>query len=138
MCGSPARVYVALGAIQAHGLVAQRNEPRRLEVAGLARLNLWIAGLLHDERQPSDLELGAGGNDQIGAARAGDEARLSLHVVRILEPIRGDIHIDLVAAELLHERAPLRNRREDVERAPCGHGGRQEECQEKVTDHDHS
>ena len=108
-------MHVAFGAIESRRLVEQGHERRGLEVAGLPRLDLGIAGLLQHQRQPSDLELGAGGDDEVGAARARDQARLRLDVVRVLQRVGRDVDLDLVAAELVDERAPLGNCRKDVE-----------------------
>ena len=68
-------MHVAFGAVEARRLFQHRHVARGLEVAGLARLDLRIARLLRDQRQPADLELGAGGDDEIGVARARDQAR---------------------------------------------------------------
>ena len=116
MCGLPPRVDVAFGAVEARRLFEQRHVARRLEVARLARLDLRIAGLLRHERQPADLELGAGRDDEVGAARARDEARLRLDVMRVLQRVGRGVDVDLVAAQLLRERAPFGHRGEHVER----------------------
>ncbi len=56
-------MHVAFGAIEPRRLVEQGDVRRRLEVSGLARLHLRVAGLLQDQRKPADLELGAGRDD---------------------------------------------------------------------------
>ena len=110
-----AGVYVALGAIETHRLVEQRDKGSGLEVARLAGQHFRVAGLLRHQRQPTDLQLGAGSNDQIRAARPRDQARLRLDVVRVLQRVGRDVELDLVSAELRRERPPLRYGCEHVE-----------------------
>jgi hypothetical protein len=59
------------------------------------------------QRHPADLELGAGADREIGAARARDEARPRLDAMRILQRGRGDVDARLVAADFARERSPL-------------------------------
>src|SRR5258705_8795303 len=110
------RMHVTLGAIEARRFAQERNESRRLEVARFSRLHLGVARLLQHQRQPADLELGAGRDDEIGAARARDQARARVDVMRILQRVGRGVHGDLVAAELLGEGTPFGNGREYVER----------------------
>ena len=107
ICGLPPRMHVALGAVEARRLFEQRHLARRLEIARLARLDLRIAGLLQHERQPADLELGAGGDHEIGVARASDEARLRFDAMRILQRVGRGVDLHLVAAELLGRARPI-------------------------------
>jgi hypothetical protein len=51
------------------------------------RLHLGVARLLQQQRQPADLELGAGADDEVGVARARDQARLGLDLVRVLQAL---------------------------------------------------
>ena len=113
---------VALGAIEARRLFDHRDQRRRLEITGLSRLHLGIPRLLGHQRQPADLELGAGRDDQIGAAGAGDEARLRFDVMRVLQRVRRGVDLDLVAAQLFDQRAPLRDSGKDVEVGERGCG----------------
>ena len=110
-----AGVHVALGAIEPRRFLEHRHIARRLEIAGLAGLDRRVARLLRDEREPADLELGAGRDDEIGAARPRDEAGLGLDVVRILQRVGRDVDADLVAAQLLRQRAPFGNRGEHAQ-----------------------
>ena len=103
-----AGVDIAFGAIEARRLLEERHVGRRLEVPRLARLDRGIARLLRDERQPADFELGAGRDDEIGASCARDKAGLRLDVVRVLQRVGRNVDLDLVATELLRERAPFR------------------------------
>ena len=56
----------------------------RIEIARRADLNLRVAALLDERRQPADLELAADDDQQIGLLQLQDEARLGLDEVRIL------------------------------------------------------
>ena len=78
--------------------------------------------MLSHQRQPADLELGAGRDDQIGAAGAGDEARLRFDVMRVLQRVRRGVDLDLVAAQFFDERPPFRDRGKDVEDGERGCG----------------
>ena len=79
-----ARVYVALGPVEASRLLEQRDVGGGLEISGLARLYRRIAGLLSDEWQPADLQFRASCDDEIGASRTRDQARLRLDVMGVL------------------------------------------------------
>ncbi len=106
------RMHVAFGAIETRRPLDRRDERRRLEIPRLARLHLAVAGLLQHERQPADLELRAGRDDEVRLPRAGDQARLRFDVVRVLQRVGRRVDAHVVAAELLRERAPFGNRRE--------------------------
>jgi hypothetical protein len=118
----PVRVHVAHGAIHRRGLLQHLHELRGLEVAGTARLHARVARLCEHERQPADLQLGAVAHHEVGAARPGDQARARLDAVRVLAGRRGDSHLHARAAELLHERSPLRRAGEYHERDQRVHG----------------
>ena len=51
-------------------------------------------------------ELGAGGDDQVGAARARHQAGLGLDAMHVLQRGGRDVHVDLLAAELVWSSAP--------------------------------
>ena len=87
MCGSPAAVHIAVGAIEPRGLVEQGHERRGLEVTAAVPAAPRISSLLQHERQPADLELGAGRDDEVCVSRARDEAGLRLDVMRILRAV---------------------------------------------------
>jgi hypothetical protein len=114
------RVDVALRAIEARGLAQQGHGARGLEVTRRARPHLRVRCLLDHERQPSHLELGAGGDHEIGRPRARDEARTRLDAMRILQGGGGGVDLHLVPAQLLGERAPFGDGGEHVE---LGQGG---------------
>ena len=118
----PQRVNVALGAIETRWLFDHRDQRRRLEIAGLARLHLRIPRLLNHQRQPADFELGTGGDDEIGAARTRDQAGFCLHMMRVLERVGGAVHVHLVAAQLLGECTPFGDGSEDVQSCESGCG----------------
>ena len=108
-------MYVALGAVEASRLLEQHHVGGGLEISGLARLDGGIAGLLRDERQPADFQFGAGRNDEIGASRTRDQARLRLDVMGVLQRVGRDVDLDLVTTKLLHKRAPFGKRREHID-----------------------
>ena len=57
---------------------------RSLEVAGPARLDGAVARLADQQRQPADLQLGAGADHQVGVARGRDQAGPGLDAVGVL------------------------------------------------------
>src|SRR2546422_3204391 len=62
----------------------QRDDARRFEIAWLPGLDLRIARLRLQQRHPADLELCAGADHQIGAARSEEhtsELQSRLHLV---------------------------------------------------------
>ena len=61
-----------------------RAPERRVEIAVGAGLNLRVAALLDQRRQPADLQLAADDDQQVGLLQLQDEARLGLDEVRIL------------------------------------------------------
>ena len=126
MCGLPAACTSPSERSRRCRHLEQRHHARRLEVARLAGLDLRVARLRLQQRQPADLELGAGAHHQVGAARPRDQARPRLDAVRILQRGGRDVDARLVAGELLRERAPLGLAREDVERRPRGKRNQQE------------
>jgi len=115
--GITSRMDIALGAIETHRLFKECRVTRRLEIARLASLDLRIPGLLRDERQPADFELGTGGDDEVRAPRASDETRLGLDMMRVLQRIGCREDLDLVTAQLFGERAPFGHGSENVQ---CG------------------
>ena len=117
-------VYVAVGAVEARRLSQHRDQRRRVKVARLARLYARIARLLRHQRQPADLELGAGRDDEVGAARPCDQAGLGLDVMRVLQRVGGDVDVHLVAAQFLRQRAPFGYGCEYVERGQRGRARR--------------
>src|SRR5437867_3536700 len=61
------RMDVTLAAIDAGRHLEEAYEARRFEVSRPARLNPVVARFAHEQRQPADLELGAGAHDEVGA-----------------------------------------------------------------------
>ena len=118
-------VHVALCAVELAGHVELLHIVGGREVARLPGLHLGVTRLLQQHRQPTDLELGAGADDQVGVAGAHDQARLGLDLVRVLQCAGGDRHVDQVAAKLLRQCAPLGLAGEDVERSLRG------QCQQR-------
>ena len=65
-------VHVAVGAVEALRHLEHSHEGRRFEVARLAGLDRAVARLPDQQRQPADLQLGAGADHQVGIARGRD------------------------------------------------------------------
>ena len=110
------RMHVALGAVEQRRRLAHDDVARRLEVAGLARLHAGVARFAQDQRQPADLEFGAGGDDQIGVARTRDQRGPGVDAVRVLQAAGRGMDVDALAADLPGQRRPLGNRREHLQR----------------------
>ena len=88
---------------------------RRVEIAVRAGLNLRVAALLDERRQPADLELAPDDDQQVGFLELEDEARLRFDEVRILIALRERIDGDPIAAHLLRDRRQILGRGDDVE-----------------------
>ena len=97
--------------------VENRRLERGVEVARRARLNLAVAALLNQRRQPADFELPADGDQQIGALELEDEARLRLDEVRILIALGDRFDGDPIAADLAPDRRQVLGRGDHVELA---------------------
>ncbi len=95
-----------------------------------------IAGFALHHRQPADLQLGAGGDQEVGAAGAGDQRGPGIDAVRILQGGGGDEDLHLVTADFPRQGAPFGHRGEDLERRRGRHGDKGEKNQQK-TFHDH-
>ena len=77
---------------------------RRVEVAGVPRVDLVVAALVDQGRKVADLEFEPGDDQQIGARELEDERRLRVHEMRILiSPRQGD-RLDVVASDRLSDR----------------------------------
>ena len=61
--------------------------------------------MAHELRQPADFEIGAGADDEVGAPHLGDQARLCLDHVHVLQRGRRDVDIELVAAEFVEQKS---------------------------------
>ncbi len=70
MCGLPAGMHIAVGAVQPRRHFQHGDILRRLEMAGAARLNRIIDGFAQHHRHPADLQFRAGAHQQICALRA--------------------------------------------------------------------
>jgi hypothetical protein len=111
------RMNVAERTIDSRGHFEQVELRRRLEVARRARLDARIARFLHEDRQPADFELRAGGDHQVGRAGARNETGLGVDAVDVLQRARRNVDIHAVATELGGQGAPIRRRGENLE---CG------------------
>ena len=90
---------------------------RRVEIAVRARLDLRVAALLDQRRQPADLQLAADDDQQVGLLQLEDEARLGFDEVRILIAARDRLDGDAVAADLARNRREILGGRDDVQLA---------------------
>ena len=107
---------IAIGTIGPRRHVEQGDKARSLEIPGLTRLDAGVARLAQHQRQPAALQLGAGGDDQVGTARTGDQRWPGLDAVRILQAVGGGEDRHLVATDFLGQGAPLGHGGEDIER----------------------
>ena len=81
---------------------------RGVEVAGGAELNLRIAALRDERRQPADLEFPPDHDQQVGVRLSfEDEAGLGLDEVRILVALAKRVDRDLVAADFARDRGEI-------------------------------
>ena len=92
---------------------------RGLEVTRAAELDLAVPALREQERDPTDLQLGTGTDQQIGGADARDQAGTRFDAVRILQRGRGRIDRHLVSPQLLRQGGPFGLAGEYVERRGC-------------------
>src|SRR5262249_22582728 len=79
---------------------------RRVQVTLGAGLDLRVAALLNERRQPTDLQLTSNHDQQVGLLQLENEARLRLDEVRILIAAGDGLDRDAIAAD------PAGNRRE--------------------------
>ena len=100
-------VHIARERSSCVGTSSLRTKSAAAKLPRLSGLDFRVARLLQQHRQPADLQLGAGAHQQVGVARAGDQARPGLDLVRVLQRGGGHLHVDQLAAELLRQRAPL-------------------------------
>jgi hypothetical protein len=107
---------IALRAVHALRHFQFRHVARRFEITGLSGLDFRVARLRLQQRQPADLELGAGANHEIGVARARHQARARLDVMRVLHCIGRNVDAHLVAAQFLRQSAPFGFAGENIER----------------------
>ena len=114
---------VAPGTIEHRRHVEHGHVACRFEIARTAGLDIGIAGIAHDERQPADFKIGASRHDQIGAPRLRQQRRPRLDAVRILQPGGRREHADLVATDFAGQGAPLRDGREDLQGCQRGDAG---------------
>src|SRR5262249_34497951 len=100
----------------------QLHGRRSFEITVLTRLHLRVAALTQQHRQPTDFEIRSRANDEIRAAHLRDQARPRLDVVDVLIGRRRGNDVDLVAADFLRQRLPLRLARKNVESRVSGSG----------------
>jgi hypothetical protein len=114
--GVALRMHVAVAAVEADRHLERRDESPRFEVARRAWSKSCVAGLLDQHRQPADLEVESGADDEIGVAHPGDQARPGLDAMRILGGRRRRADAQAVTADLFCERRPFGFTGDHVER----------------------
>src|SRR5207237_1296052 len=87
---------------------------RGVDAADRAADDLRVVRALHGSIRPG-VELEAVLDEQIRAPEPEHEAWADLDVVRVLAATGQGLDVDLVAADLLHERLEVRDRRHDAE-----------------------
>jgi len=108
-----------------------RRAERRVEVSLCAGLDLRIAALLDERRQPADLELAPDRDQHIGLLQLQNEARLRFHEVWILVAARQGLHRDVIAANLTTDRRQIFGGRDHRELVLGGCGRRNERRSEQ-------
>ena len=104
---------IAAGMDVAHAAVDDCGTFQNLDVLEchqVARLSLLDADPcppLHQDREPADLELGPGADQQVCPADLGDQARPGADVMGILAAVCRGVHCDITAAHFLGKRSPL-------------------------------
>src|SRR5205823_985409 len=88
---------------------------RRVEIAFGALLNLGVAALLDERRQPPDLELAPDEDQEVRPLKFQDEARLRFDEMRILIAARERLDRDLVAADLTRDRREILDRGDHIQ-----------------------
>ena len=119
------RVHVThrAGDLAGRDLEDPRGE-RGIEVALGARLDLRVAALVEQRRQPADLQLAADDDQQVGLRELEDEARLRLDEVRVLVAARDRLDLHLVAADLARQVGEVLGARHHVHGGAGGAAGR--------------
>ena len=112
---------------------------RGVQIAGRPDLDLAVAALGLQRREPADLELAADGDQHISALQLQDEARLRLDEMGILIAPRERLDGNVIAANLARNRGEILDGRHDIElalRSRCD--GQREQKYEKQfqTSHD--
>ena len=108
-------MHVAIGTIKPRRHFQHTHRSRRLEVTGLPRLYSRITGVAHHHWQPADFKLCACRHDQISIARPGDQRRFGFDAMRVLHAARCNEYVDMLAANLFRQCAPLGHRGEDFQ-----------------------
>ena len=70
-------------------------------------LNAESRPALHQDREPADLKLGPGAEQEVRPADLGDQARPGADVMGVLPAVRRGVHRDVTAAHFLREGSPL-------------------------------
>ena len=115
MCGLPYGCTSPSERSTLDGLSSSSTKSAAFKNAGLPRLHGRVAGLAQQQRQPTDLEIGARADHELRAPHLRDQARPRLDVVRILLRRRRRFGAHELAADLGRERGPLRLAREDLD-----------------------
>ena len=108
------RMHIAGGPIDLGGFIERGDEACGHEVA-IARHDLGVAGLTRQLRKPAALKFGTGAEEQVGAPKLGDQARLRLDLMDVLQCGGGDVDFRLVARQFLGQRPPFRFAGENIQ-----------------------
>ena len=84
--------------------VEHLDDARGGEAARAAGLDLRVARLVHERRQPADLEVEPDVHEEIGVPELHREDGVRVHEVRILDAARQALDADAIAADLARER----------------------------------
>src|SRR5205814_8235255 len=91
-----------------------------------SRLNLRVAALLDERRQPADLQLASDDDEEVRLLQLEDEARLRLDEMWILIAFRDRLDGDAIAADLARNRRQIFGRGDDIQLALGPRGRRRE------------
>ena len=92
------------------------------EAARAARLDVAVPRLVHERRQPADLEVEPDVHEQVRAAELHREHGVRVHEVRVLDAARQALHPHALSADLLRQGGEPLRRGHDLQRGG-GAGG---------------
>ena len=78
-------------------------------------IDFWIARVLQERGEPTNLQLGAAVDEHVSVAQLDDETRAGIDEVRILGRFRHRADFDLVAPNFTRERSEIREGGDDFE-----------------------
>ena len=96
-------------------LLQNLGELGGVEITRRRRLDLGIAALRDQRRQPPNLKVESDDDEQVGMAQFQKKAGLGLDKMRVLIAFGDRFNVDLVAANLLRQRSQVRGGGNHVE-----------------------